>query len=235
MRFEIDSNIFEYFPGMRVAAVVAKGLSERTCDAEGIDISLREAWKSAAAAAAEYGNPQSHPYIKPWVEHMKGVGASRKKYPSSIESLVRRAGKSDTPVRISPVVDFYNAVSLKHLAPAGGYDIDQLKGDLKLRFSKEGDTFQALDSEEVIGVPAGEVSYADGNIIITRHFLWKQAKHTLLTAGSENILFVSEILGELPKAAADEVGAAVCGGLKEYFGIDSRLEILDVDHSGIDL
>ena len=54
---------------------------------------------------------------------MKAVGVSRKKSPSSVEALVRRAGKGGEPVSISPVVDFYNAISLKYLVPAGGFDI----------------------------------------------------------------------------------------------------------------
>ena len=58
--------------------------------------------------------------------------------------------------------------------PAGGFDIDQMEEGLSLRLSREDDRFMALDEEEEINVPAGEVSYADGNQIVTRQFVWKQ-------------------------------------------------------------
>ena len=234
MRFEIEKNIFEHFPGMKIVAVVAKDM-QPTEHAAKITAALAEAWQIGAAAATAYENPQSHPSIQPWGERMKALHAPRKQFPSSIEALVRRAGKSDMPVSINPLVDFYNAVSLKYLVPAGGFDLDALDNDLQLRFSQQGDTFLALDSEEEITVPKGEVSYACGTIIITRHFVWKQAKHAILMPGSKNVIFVSEVLGELPPPTAADVGAALVAGLKQYFGIETAAHILDVNHNSMEL
>lgn len=234
MYFEIEKNVFEYFPNMRVVTVLAKGF-DGTVHEEKINEYLDDGWKTAAACSTEFGNPQSHPNIKPWGERMKNIGVSRKKYPSSVEALVRRAGKNENPVRINLIVDFYNAISLKYLVPAGAYDIEQLNDNIKLRFSKEGDTFQALDSDEVIDIPEGEISYADGSIIITRHFIWKQSKHMLLTPQSKDILFVSEILGELPENTAFDVGQGISRGLRECFEIDSKVKILDVNDNKVEL
>ncbi|MDP8946327.1 MAG: hypothetical protein M3N03_10425 [Actinomycetota bacterium] len=43
---------------------------------------------------------------------MTAMGVSGRKFPSSIEDLLRRAFKGGEPLRINPLVDFYNAVSL---------------------------------------------------------------------------------------------------------------------------
>lgn len=226
MRFEVDKNIFDSFPGMRIVTVVAQDIPA-SVDEGKIQEALKEAWKSAGEACLEYGNAQSHPFIKPWGERMKAVGVPRKKFPSSIEALVRRAGKGGDPVSIIPVVDFYNSISLKYLVPAGGYDIDALRNDMRLRFSEEGDTFHAMDSDEEIPVTEGEVSYADGKVIITRHFIWKQSRHAILTPESRNIFFVSEILGDLPAETAENVCDAIREGLADYFGVETRSDILD--------
>lgn len=170
MYFEIDKKIFEHFPGMKVVTLLAKDLAGDV-DKEQVDKVLNEAWISAGKASTEYGNPQSHPYIKTWADRMRAIGVTRKKFPSSIEAMVRRAGKRGEPFRISPLVDFYNSISLKYLVPAGAYDIDELSNNLVLGFSKEGDIFHALDSKEEIQVDQGEVSYLDGNQVITRHFI----------------------------------------------------------------
>lgn len=234
MYFEVEKKIFELFPGMRIVAIVADGISE-IANEKIIREVLNRAWQSAGEAAKEYGNPQSHPYIKAWGERMKAVGVSRKKFPSSVEALVRRAGRGGDPVSISPIVDFYNSISLKYLVPAGGFDIDELRDDLLLRLSKKGDTFHALDSTEKTEVFEGEVSYADGNVIITRHFVWKQSRHAILTPKSRKILFVSEILGELPPETAQNVGDAITKGLSDYFNIKAKAEILDLNKRIIEI
>lgn len=234
MRFEIEKSIFEHFPGMRIVTMVARNM-QPTADIEKISDDLYDAWQLAAAASLEYGNAQSHPKIVPWGERMKAVGVPRKKFPSSIEALVRRAGKSSTPVSISPLVDFYNSISLRHLVPAGGYDIDALENDLQLRFSRKGDRFLALDSDEAVMLPEGEISYADGSEIITRHFVWKQSRHAILTPESKTVIFVSEILGELPEETAGQVANAFSKGLTEFFGIDPPVYILDIDKNSIEI
>lgn len=225
MKFVIEKEIFEHFPGMKILAAVAEDIP--TADVEKIREKLNHAWTVAAAAAVEYGNAQSHPFIKPWGERMKALGVSRKQFPCSIEAMVRRAGKSDTPFTISPLVDFYNAISLEYLVPAGAFDMDDLDGDLELRFSREGDTFTSLDNDEEISIPAGEVGYADGNQIVTRHFVYKQAKHGILTDNSRRVLFVSEILGDLPVGTTETVAQALQDGLKECFGVETTVAILD--------
>ncbi|MGI6256904.1 MAG: B3/4 domain-containing protein [Anaerovoracaceae bacterium] len=204
-------------------------------DEAAVERVLLKGWENAAKAASAYGNPQSHPNIIPWVERMKAMGAPRKKFPSSIEAMVRRAGKGGQPFRISPVVDFYNGISMKNIVPAGGFDLGQLESDLLLRLSLEGDTFVALDSQEETPVSPGEVSYADGSKIITRHFVWKQAKHALLTEESNHILFVSEILGEIPDAVLSSVRDDLIEGLRECFGITAECRIVDENNPYIDI
>lgn len=124
---------------------------------------------------------------------------------------------------------------MKNIVPAGGFDLDQLESDLLLRLSVEGDTFAALDKDEEISIPSGEVSYADGHNIITRHFVWKQAKHALLTDRSSHVLFVSEILGELPEKVLSSVKADLIGGLRECFGITAECRIVDENNPSIDI
>lgn len=229
MVFEVDKEIFERFPGLRIVTVLVENLPSQA-DEAAIASYLDDAWQVAKAASTEYGNPQSHPYIKAWGERMKEVGAPRKKFPCSIEAMIRRAGKSDEPFRINPIVDLYNAISLKNIVPAGGYDIEEVKDIIKLRMSVEGDTFCALDEEVTEVIPAGEVSYVDGDIVITRHFVWKQSQHCLLTPRTKKILFVSEILGDLPEDTSSKVANDFVNGLKRFFGVDCEAVILDEEN-----
>src|SRR4029077_204510 len=102
-------------------------------------------WAAAATSAAPYGNAQSHPRVLAWRQRFQAIGVSMRHFPTSIEALLRRAMKGGAPFRINPLVDFYNAVSLNHAVPIGGFDLDRVPGPLTVRLTREGDTFSALD------------------------------------------------------------------------------------------
>jgi DNA/RNA-binding domain of Phe-tRNA-synthetase-like protein len=233
MNFTIDKRVFDVFPEMRLAALILQGINNRS-DKPEIRAELKQSWISAGIAATEYENPQSHPRIKPWVEHFKAIGVSRKQFPSSIEAMVRRAAKGGEPMSINPLVDFYNSVSLKYFVTAGGYDIDQLENGLELRFSREGDRFQAFDDQNQYEIPEGEVSYADGSRILTRHFLWRQSKIGLILPETRNVVLVSEIPGELGEGLCKEVLASLGEGTKEHFRIEPISYIMDVGNPVIE-
>lgn len=80
MEFYVDDAIFKLFPGIRFVCVVAEGINPEKINMEAIEHMLREGWKVAGHAASMYGNPQSHPNIKPWVSRLKAIGVSRKNF-----------------------------------------------------------------------------------------------------------------------------------------------------------
>jgi DNA/RNA-binding domain of Phe-tRNA-synthetase-like protein len=231
MKFIIQPRIFDFFPGIKVVAVVAQGVNNHE---ERAEVNSRwEATWAAAQQAAVYGNAQSHPRVRPWRERFRALGIPVKQYPSSIEAILRRALKGGGPFRINPLVDFYNAVSLSHMVPAGGIDLAALQGPLELRLTRQGDWFLALDASEPEEVPSGEVAYADGSTILTRHFVWRQARTGLIGRETRDIILISEVLGDLEDGVAEAVLRDFQDGLKDYFGVDSRAFLLDVTHREI--
>ena len=236
LKLTVENKVFEAFPGMKLVVVIARDVDNQQ-DRPGIGRALAEAWALAGTAATAYGNPQSHPRIKTWVAHFKALGVSRKVFPSSLEAMVRRAGKGGEPMSINPLVDFYNAVSLKYMVTAGGYDLDQLDQGLALRFSRGGDTFQALDEDRPSEIPEGEVSYADGDQILTRHMLWRQSKKGLLERTSRNIVLVSEIPGEFEEGTSELILGVLLEGIRAHFQVEPLGYIMDVEHfvEGIEL
>jgi DNA/RNA-binding domain of Phe-tRNA-synthetase-like protein len=105
--------------------------------------------------------------------------------------------KGGEPLRIHPLVDLYHAVSLRNLTPAGAFDLGGLNGDVELRRTRDGDTFTALDAHEAEPVPPGEIAYADGSTVLTRHLVWRQAREGLVREGTRDAMVLSEVLGEL--------------------------------------
>ncbi len=220
MEFIVHPEIFERFPGIHLPVVIVQGIHNEVERPE-VEERWQAAWKEAAKATS-YGNAQSHPAVQPWRERFKAMGVSGKQFPSSIESLLRRALKGDDPFFINPLVDFYNTISLQYVVPAGGFDLYELYGPIELRLTRPGDTFMALDEDSAQEVPPGEVAYANGNNILTRHFVWRQAKTGLITASTSSVFLVAEVLGELGRDVAENVLAALQNGLERYFNIKTH-------------
>ncbi|HLW02645.1 MAG TPA: phenylalanine--tRNA ligase beta subunit-related protein [Ktedonobacterales bacterium] len=225
MEFTIEPAIFERFPGISIAVAVAREIDNER-EQPAIAARWREDWM-AASAAASYGNAQSHPRVRPWRERFQAMGVSGKEFPSSIEALLRRSMKGGEPFSINPLVDWYNTLSLRHVVPVGAFDLEALPEPLELRLSRAGDTFTSLDADAALAVPPGEVSYASGPVILTRHFVWRQAKTGLVTPTTREAFLVSEVLGEVGRAVAEAVVADFRAGLRDYFGVGCETFVLD--------
>lgn len=223
MQFVISPEVLGLFPGLRIVVALAEGL-DNSRERPAVRDSWRFVWKEASGLAVS--NAQSHPRVRAWRERFQANGVSGKKFPSSIEALLRRALKGGEPLHINPLVDFYNAVSLRHLVPAGGFDVGELPGDLELRLSRPGDEFQALDEETSTTVSPGEVSYAVENVILTRHFVWKQSRTALIGPATTRAMLVSEILAEVGEPVAKEVEGSFRSGLEEWFQVEARTYVI---------
>jgi DNA/RNA-binding domain of Phe-tRNA-synthetase-like protein len=227
MQFTVEPALFDHFPGLRIAVAAAHGLDNTVARPDVAEV-WRADWQAAGRDGAQYGNAQSHPRIRPWREHFRALGVSAKEFPSSIEALQRRALKGGEPFTINPLVDWYNAVSLRHTVPVGGFDLAEVAGPLALRFTRPGDSFLALDASAPVAVAPGEVAYTDGPTILTRHFMWRQARTALLTPATRDAFLVSEIPGAAGPDLAQTVLADLQAGLRDHFGVPAVGFIVDV-------
>ena len=115
MKFIVDKTIFEKFPGVRLGVVVGIRV-DNTGRKQDITTLLQE-WQEERGKEFAGVDLASHERIKPWREAYSKFGAKPSKYNSSIEALLRRVSQGDKLPQINPVVDLYNALSLKHLLP----------------------------------------------------------------------------------------------------------------------
>jgi DNA/RNA-binding domain of Phe-tRNA-synthetase-like protein len=207
--FVVEESMFQALPKLSVLIAVVRNIDLNKIDKDGIKKYLTASWNSARQQIEAYPNVQSHPNIQLWREAFSALKVSTKKYTTSVESMVKRAAKPDSkPFFINPLVDFYNAFSLKYLIPFGGFDMESdVSKNMHLRFSKEGDKFLALDADVPIDVPVGEALYASGNTVITRHINWKQSKEGLIQDSSVNVCFMAEVLNGYPEAQLADLQA----------------------------
>jgi DNA/RNA-binding domain of Phe-tRNA-synthetase-like protein len=163
------------------------------------------------------------------------MGLAPRDFRSSIEALMRRARNGGEPFRINPLVDFYNAISLRHVIPAGGYDLESTGDRIDLRNTRDGDTFQALGSDTDEPLPPGEVAYAAGRIALVRHFVWRQSLTGMVGPETSRLFLVAEVLEPVGREAAAALLDDFVNGLDRFFGIQAAAALLDADQPRITL
>ncbi len=193
---------------MRIGVVTAHGLDNHGSD-PAITSQVREA-EAALVQSFREGNVNEHPRIAPWREAYRKFGAKPKKHLSSIESLARRALKGDTLRSINKLVDIYNVVSLRHIVPVGGEDLDRIEGNIVLTRASDNETpVKLLGDAEGRSPSTGEVIYKDDRGAICRRWNWKEADRTKLTEDTRRAVLVIESLPSVAPVGSIELERAI--------------------------
>jgi DNA/RNA-binding domain of Phe-tRNA-synthetase-like protein len=208
-RLRVDPSIFETFPEYRVLLLYAYGLNNAPSDDWSGGL-LRAAEADARAAFGD-AKPATHSHVAAWRETFSRFGAKPSKYPCSVEALLGRVLKGQDLPAINRVVDLYNAVSIRHVLPVGGEDLDQLTSDSTLLFATGDEPFSLISGgEEVVEHPeAGEVVWSDSSGVTCRRWNWRQCRRTQLTEATRNAYFVLDSVApytlDALNAAGDEL------------------------------
>lgn len=232
MELTIHPEIFERFPEMTITVAVADGIDNRQARPD-VDAFWAAAWEEARVAANQLESAQAHPRVAPWREPFKAMGLAPRDFRSSIEALMRRARGGGEPFRINPLVDFYNAISLRHVIPVGGFDLDTTGDPIELRNTRVGDTYQAFDSDRETALPAGEVAYVAGHVTLTRHFVWRQSRAGMVRPETTRLFLVDESLALVGRDAAAALLDDVVTGLDQFFGVRAAPSLLDAENRAI--
>jgi DNA/RNA-binding domain of Phe-tRNA-synthetase-like protein len=214
----VDSAVAAAFPDYRALVVVARAVSGGPSSA--VTGRLLADAAEHAREVMDGRAPSELPEIASWRAAFSRFGAKPSRFPSSAESLLKRAARGEEPPAINRLVDCYNAVSLAHRLPIGGEDVDRIAGAVVLKLA---DGAEPFDLHGPDGKPAppqpGEVVWADAAGVTCRCWNWRQGIRTRLTESTRNAYFLIEALppagaAELDAAAADLVAhlAAVGAG-----------------------
>lgn len=201
--FTIDRAIFDTFPQASVGYLVAE-IGETPIPAADDPITMAVQSLTERGVTAE--NLTQQPEIAVWREAFRTFGVKPSDYLSSAEALAKRSLKGNAP-HVSPLVDCYNAVSIRHLIPMGAMDLDHVQGDVRLRYGRDGETADLLGMEKPVPVQPSHVVYADDAQVIT--WLWnhRDAKVTAVSGESRRMVFFADsLLGRLhAELAIDEL------------------------------
>ncbi len=234
MRLNLAPPFLALFPDALVGVAVVRGI-----DNHGEDAELTARLKTAADGIPERVGAApltEHPRVAVWREAYRRFGAKPKDHPSSIENLLRRAARGQTPSHINRLVDLYNAVSLEALLPAGAEDLAAIDGDVELTVAGEAEPpVRLLGEPEARPPKAGEVIYRDRQGAICRRWNWKEADRTKITEATRDAIVVVEGLPPIARADIEAALEGIARSVRERFGGTPTAAVLDAGRTGLEL
>jgi DNA/RNA-binding domain of Phe-tRNA-synthetase-like protein len=216
----VSPEILDAWPGYMAVVVIAEGVRNGPSD-EASERILAAAERAVEARGLE--RAADDPRIAGWRAAFSQFGAKPSRYPCSAEALLARVLKGERLPRIGALVDTYNAVSLRHVIPVGGEDLDALEGDLRLVRASGDEPFEAREGAQE-GPRAGEVVWRDDLGVTCRRWNWRQGRRTQLTDATTRAFFVFDGLPPLEPAALEAALAELVGHMRER-SPDVRLRV----------
>jgi len=197
---------------------VAPEIWRRHPEYRALSVVVRDFRQTAAAGVSALA-PQPPAWMAEHLEAWRGAfrafGANPKKTPCSVEALWKRVQKDGEMPAIDPVVDLYNALSIRFGACFGGEDLDRYVGLPRLVLARGDEGFDTVRA----GAPAieqpnaGEVVWRDDRGVTCRRWNWRQCKRTALSRESRNLWFIIDRLPPMPLAELDRAGQELAEGL----------------------
>lgn len=206
----IHEELGSVFPDLVVSGFIATDLNvaERQLEADPLHgLPLRSAGDSEGLTLEKLMQDSR---IVSWRAAIARSGLKASTYKSSVEQLARRFLKGEMIQTPLQVVNLYCAISARHLAPLGGYDLSRLpRRTIEVRLGNpEQDRFQPLGGRaEEMPIRRTIPVYASGTEILCWAFNHRDSAVTCLQKQTRTALFLGEALTETQRVSLE---AALC-------------------------
>ena len=117
------------------------------------------------------------------------VGIDPTKTRPAAEALIRRILRDNPIPNINTIVDAYNLASIKTEIALAAFDIQELEGDLVMRFARRGENFLGIGMEKPIELEGGEVVISDDQKLVAI-YPHRDADRSKVTEKTRNILLL---------------------------------------------
>ena len=170
-------------------------------------------------------------HLSTWDDVFRAFGAKPKRTPCSASALRKRVLKEGALPPLDPVVDIYNAISIRYAIPVGGENLAAYAGAPRLTLAEGNEPFDTLkEGQPVIEYPdAGEVIWRDDVGVTCRRWNWRQGVRTRLDSQAQHMWFILESLPSMPVSALQEAGDELVSNLQRLMpGSTAHLQLIEL-------
>ncbi len=233
MKFNIDKEIFEKYPDLKVGLIIIKGI-ENNRRISPVESLLRGI---TAQRAREFvaKDIDAEKMIKIWNQAYSIFEINAKKDSPELRSLLYLAQLKKEIPHTSPIVDIAYYHILKYLLPIRKFDLDWLCGDLNLGYTSGGEPFREINSIEVSEAEKGEVAYMDEGGIVSKHWNSKECERAKIIDKTSNVAFFIEDLSIMASDQFSKILTEIASTIQKYIGGDITINLLNDENMSADL
>lgn len=230
-KFVIEDDFWGIFPNAKLGIVVCNGIDNTVKNEEKYKEMLEDAEKGISKYL-QNDEFSSNEVIKVWREAFQKF-KTKKGARSSIEALLKRVHNGNHIGTISPLVDIYNSISLRHALPIGGEDIDTFVGDIRLTKAVGNESFITLGTDKSESPYEGEIVYKDNEGAICRCWNWRESVRTMLTEKTKNAFLCIELVDEKRTLEFENALNDLAKTVQDNLGGTCKISILHINNKEI--
>lgn len=221
----IDSHLAGIAPGFRALSILVEAAPITQPDVA--SAALAQACQQVLTDDVAWAEA----HLSAWDDVFRAFGAKPKRTPCSASALRKRVLKEGALPPLDPVVDIYNAISIRYAIPVGGENLAAYAGAPRLTLAEGNEPFDTLkEGQPVIEYPdAGEVIWRDDIGVTCRRWNWRQGVRTRLDSQAQHMWFILESLPSMPLSALQEAGDELVSNLQRLMpGSTAHLQLIEL-------
>ncbi|MEM1524982.1 MAG: phenylalanine--tRNA ligase beta subunit-related protein [Nitrososphaerales archaeon] len=187
MQLIIDESVASKFPNLKVLLQPIRGLK-----IERLNSKLEEFKKQVYERVREMYTLEGLKDVKIfrlYRDFFWRIGIDPTKIRPAAEALIRRIlGGKDIP-QINTLVDAYNLASIHTGIALAAFDMDKLKGLLRMRFANQGEKFLGIGMDQPMILKGCEIVISDENNLIAI-YPYRDADFSKITEETKNALIM---------------------------------------------
>jgi DNA/RNA-binding domain of Phe-tRNA-synthetase-like protein len=185
----ISSEVKKAFPGISYAFTVVEGVEIKKESKELEDLKKKVVEEGRNVPLDQIRDISS---IKAYREILKKTGIDVGSRRPSPEALLRRVVQGKGLYTINTAVDAYNVAVLETDIGLGGFDFDNIRPPVTLRFSKDGEEMTLLGESKVTKTKEGEIVYADSEKPVTLDLNYRDIDKTKITLSTKSVMLFAD-------------------------------------------
>ena len=151
------------------------------------------------------------------------VGVKRRKNIPASENLIKLLLKNQGMFYINKAVDIYNLVSLETKLALGAHNIDNVSGDVTLRFTDGTERYIPLGQEQTVPVAPHEYCYCDDDNEVLCRLEIRQVNKTRVDENTCNIFYIIQGNDATPDSLLNDAAELIITLTVKYCGGSVRI------------
>ena len=224
MKFKVEKAVLD--SGVKIIFAVVEGIDNH---------SNNEQWQEyrtqrIAELYEEYKDLDIHadPILEGFNILHDNVGVKRRKNIPASENLIKLLVKRGEVFYINQAVDIYNLISLESKLALGAHNIDNVDGDVTLRFTDGSERYIPLGQTEPLPVAAHEYCYCDDSNEVLCRLEIRQVNKTAVDENAVNVFYIVRGNEATPDELLTETAQRIIDTTTKYCGGSGHIVIPDV-------